>query len=205
MTTADPEKPNDGLRTAPQCLRCEYPLLGLTDNRCPECGQPFDLSDPATFRSPPLPVPPARTVQEVLVLLGVSTALALMRHDEGELFYELIIDATLLFAIALYFAVTNDRYWLSPFLFFVGYNGIWWSSCWLEAARAGEKFFECRLIVFSLVIGSFGALCMAGMKAEVHSHRKRGERDSLLEFFGKIEGTIPRAWRRKRVTKDREG
>lgn len=28
--------------TAPHCMNCGYLLYGLTENRCPECGTPFD-------------------------------------------------------------------------------------------------------------------------------------------------------------------
>jgi hypothetical protein len=31
------------------CLGCGYDLNGLDRHRCPECGRPFDPSDPATF------------------------------------------------------------------------------------------------------------------------------------------------------------
>lgn len=31
------------------CLDCRYPLIGLRDTRCPECGRLFDPSDPATY------------------------------------------------------------------------------------------------------------------------------------------------------------
>ncbi len=32
------------------CLACDYPLDGLAERRCPECGEPFDPDNPATFR-----------------------------------------------------------------------------------------------------------------------------------------------------------
>ena len=35
------------------CLKCFYCLRGLLDDRCPECGAPFDRSDSATFSSEP--------------------------------------------------------------------------------------------------------------------------------------------------------
>lgn len=31
------------------CLDCRYPLIGLRDTRCPECGRLFDPSDPSTY------------------------------------------------------------------------------------------------------------------------------------------------------------
>lgn len=37
--------------TAPSmyCRKCNYQLLGLSENRCPECGRPFDPADRRTF------------------------------------------------------------------------------------------------------------------------------------------------------------
>ena len=32
------------------CLECGYPLDGLPEPRCPECGTPFDPDDPDGFR-----------------------------------------------------------------------------------------------------------------------------------------------------------
>lgn len=34
------------------CQRCAYPLDGLGENRCPECGRPFDPEDSETFDGP---------------------------------------------------------------------------------------------------------------------------------------------------------
>jgi hypothetical protein len=41
--------------TAPSmyCRHCGYALVGLSQNRCPECGRPFDPSNPRTFLSRP--------------------------------------------------------------------------------------------------------------------------------------------------------
>jgi predicted amidophosphoribosyltransferase len=33
------------------CSNCGYVLDGLPENRCPECGRPFDPDDPRTFRT----------------------------------------------------------------------------------------------------------------------------------------------------------
>ncbi len=35
----------------PRCLGCDYPLLSLPENRCPECGRSFDPADPRTMRT----------------------------------------------------------------------------------------------------------------------------------------------------------
>ena len=31
------------------CRDCKYPIRGLERSRCPECGRPFQPSDPSTF------------------------------------------------------------------------------------------------------------------------------------------------------------
>ena len=36
------------------CLGCTYPLDGLEEHRCPECGRAFDPADPDTFALKPL-------------------------------------------------------------------------------------------------------------------------------------------------------
>lgn len=33
-----------------RCLHCNYLLRGLPENKCPECGHPFDPANPATMR-----------------------------------------------------------------------------------------------------------------------------------------------------------
>ncbi|HWB19477.1 MAG TPA: hypothetical protein VG711_04185 [Phycisphaerales bacterium] len=35
-----------------QCLECEYSLISLETNRCPECGRGFDPQKPWTFHDP---------------------------------------------------------------------------------------------------------------------------------------------------------
>ena len=58
------------------CLGCNYPLRGLRDNRCPECGRRFDPDDPWTMNigrpMPPLVrrliSPPARPAWIVFFL-----------------------------------------------------------------------------------------------------------------------------------------
>lgn len=44
------------------CRTCGYCLHGLPENRCPECGNPFDPADPKTF----LPRPPRRVLRRVV-------------------------------------------------------------------------------------------------------------------------------------------
>lgn len=37
------------------CRYCGYPLNGLSEDRCPECGRTFESADPRTFRRSPIP------------------------------------------------------------------------------------------------------------------------------------------------------
>ena len=55
MHEADAEIIDTQAADTPRCLDCAYCLFGLPDSRCPECGRPFDLTDPSTFSiKPPL-------------------------------------------------------------------------------------------------------------------------------------------------------
>jgi hypothetical protein len=42
-----------------KCLGCGYPLRGLPQHTCPECGRPFDPRDPTSFKVPGLGRPPS--------------------------------------------------------------------------------------------------------------------------------------------------
>ena len=44
-----PRKPDPSPARSIYCLGCRYPLGGLPEPRCPECGRPFDPDDPKTF------------------------------------------------------------------------------------------------------------------------------------------------------------
>lgn len=48
------------------CLRCGYPLVAQTENRCPECGDSFDPNNPDSYRERPM-----RKPQPVILLLAV--------------------------------------------------------------------------------------------------------------------------------------
>lgn len=45
MASANGDTPTPNKR----CLDCGYILGGLPENRCPECGRPFDPNDPQTY------------------------------------------------------------------------------------------------------------------------------------------------------------
>lgn len=56
------------------CCKCGYILDGLTELRCPECGQPFDPQDPRTFRLTPRRVN-HRALVVLMYLLPLTLAL----------------------------------------------------------------------------------------------------------------------------------
>lgn len=173
---------------SPRCARCGYPLAGIAESRCPECGDVFDLANPATFNPPPLKDERNWTVREVAALCGVSALFAIRPHDAGELVYELVLEAAILYALALFFAVVNDKYWLTPVLSFLGANGVCWAVCWREASDPRFPFpcFQCRLLVLALVVGTLGALALAGTKAEVRAARKTGQRSRLMNLCERL-------------------
>ena len=54
----------------PRCRTCDYVLSGLAENRCPECGRPFDPNDPRTMNIGRTPGPIAK---KLLALPSTST------------------------------------------------------------------------------------------------------------------------------------
>ncbi len=54
------------------CRRCSYPLRGLPEQRCPECGQAFDPGDPKTYTRTSAQRRRARRL-----VIGVATVVAL--------------------------------------------------------------------------------------------------------------------------------
>jgi hypothetical protein len=146
------------------------------------------LADPGTFDPPPLKDERNWTVHEVIALGVVSALFAVRPHDAGELVYELALEAAILYALALFFAVVNDKYWLTPLLFFLGANGVCWAVCWREASDPCSTFpfFQCRVLLIALVVGTLGALALAGTKAEVRVARRRGQRSRLMILCERI-------------------
>ncbi len=69
---------------ASQCLLCGYDLRGLAERRCPECGTPFDPSEPGVPWGPllwesPRPIPAAHRLYHTLTGL-VFHPLVSMKH-----------------------------------------------------------------------------------------------------------------------------
>ncbi|MHC4066328.1 MAG: hypothetical protein ACYSUI_17765 [Planctomycetota bacterium] len=54
-----------------RCLGCSYNLEGLPENRCPECGRPFDPDDPSTFLAR---APSGKRHLLAAVVSGIATA-----------------------------------------------------------------------------------------------------------------------------------
>jgi hypothetical protein len=63
------------------CRKCFYPLSGLSECCCPECGRQFELSNPRSFlRQPPQALclsMPSKKILFVLGLVGLSMVIAL--------------------------------------------------------------------------------------------------------------------------------
>ncbi len=62
------------------CRKCGYQLAGLSENRCPECGRPFDPSNPRTFLRHPKGWRVRQWLRRIawgLLALAVASAIAL--------------------------------------------------------------------------------------------------------------------------------
>src|SRR4051794_26855319 len=75
MTATSPPAVNDAAPVG-LCLGCNYPLRGLADPRCPECGRAFDPADPRTM-NPGRPLGPVarqllRPIGRWVVALGLA-------------------------------------------------------------------------------------------------------------------------------------
>ncbi len=64
------------IRGSAYCLSCGYSLIRLTTNHCPECGHPFHLDHPITYRRTPLPTPSHAFVGALWKALVIGTLLA---------------------------------------------------------------------------------------------------------------------------------
>lgn len=71
------------------CLKCAYDLRGLSEQRCPECGQPFDPADATTYmikqRSG------RRYLAAAIVVASVMVLSAVMRVDGVWRVFEFLI------------------------------------------------------------------------------------------------------------------
>ena len=63
-TSPQSEQADTTATAGPQrfCRQCAYPLIGLPENRCPECGQVFNLDDPKTYATDPRPQPKVTSI-----------------------------------------------------------------------------------------------------------------------------------------------
>jgi hypothetical protein len=85
MNIAPPAPATTGLLRA-YCKHCGYPLHGLINNQCPECGRQFDPSDSATFARRPPRLALRRSLRRcatslLLLLLGAACAFAWLWWD----------------------------------------------------------------------------------------------------------------------------
>jgi hypothetical protein len=62
------------------CRGCRYALDGLAENRCPECGERFDPTNPMTFIVVPSPKPDPVLRWMALVAIAVFAAFIIMFH-----------------------------------------------------------------------------------------------------------------------------
>ena len=160
--------------TAPRCQHCDYPLVHLAESRCPECGREFNLRDASTFTDP-AKLRPKRTVQSLIAMTLTVALLAIWPPDLGELIYRFIIATCILFAVARYFAITNDPYWLTPGFFFLGFQIVCWVQIWRLSTRYSVTLFDPGEALVMLIVGVVGTSALALMKAETHVLRKRGK------------------------------
>lgn len=65
------------LASGMHCQRCSYDLRGLTEQRCPECGRPFDPLNPASFRDAPRASLRVRLLAAALCYGGAAVVLGL--------------------------------------------------------------------------------------------------------------------------------
>ncbi len=95
----------------PRCLGCDYPLLSLPENRCPECGRGFDPDDPRTVRTPQSPGKFAQFLLKppgwpMFSAIGVASLISFIADMGPGRYFELSALATLswMFIIALWAA-----------------------------------------------------------------------------------------------------
>jgi hypothetical protein len=108
--------------------------------------------------------------------MGATVAvLAAWPPDLGELISQFVIACLILFAIARYYGTTNDPYWLTPGLFFLGLMIVCLLQSWRLSSGFRTPLFGTGQAVFVLTVAVVGALALALMKAETHSLRRRGK------------------------------
>lgn len=116
------------------CLTCGYRLRGLPGPVCPECGQPFDPNDPATFERDPR----RRRRRRWLLRGGVALAIALLALL---LCPRQLLDSRMTFACSRCGRTLTVKRWepVSPRWIPFRYPGIAWTSEPAPASGTGLK------------------------------------------------------------------
>ena len=70
------------------CSKCKYDLKGLTEHRCPECGQPFEPDNPMTYVQCPWVHQP-RNILVGLVLILLVIFWCVIEGRELQMFFDL--------------------------------------------------------------------------------------------------------------------
>ena len=86
------------------CLECNYPLVGIESQKCPECGCAFDPSDRATFNRA------HRHIRDSLLLRATYIAAAILSVAAGALAVPLAADVV---------QPNNDFFMFSLMLWFI--------------------------------------------------------------------------------------
>lgn len=72
---SNPENAALGASPSGFCMGCSYPLTGLSDHRCPECGRSFDPANPRSYRLAPLTR--FQVVRRRIAIAGACTVILL--------------------------------------------------------------------------------------------------------------------------------
>ncbi|QDU32005.1 hypothetical protein KS4_00330 [Poriferisphaera corsica] len=107
-------KSNQPLQPPANCITCDYNLAYLTTTSCPECGRPFDPSDPQTYINPKqVKIQPPPFTPYFLSIILITTFLTLIPYVQLLNFFILI--PTLFISIV---ALTDQDYQRKPLALF---------------------------------------------------------------------------------------
>ncbi|MHC5002063.1 MAG: hypothetical protein ACYTJ0_02975 [Planctomycetota bacterium] len=161
------------------CRSCQYDLTGLDTGRCPECGRPFDPSDPTTFET-------RRRGLQALLGIGLAAAIAVAvilgfraafipdyGHSRHAAFLT-VFGIGLVAGVATAILAARNRSWLgrSPLLL-VGIVSVWLGlflgsdkgfRVWQSMPDPPDEAFADTAPMGALLIGWFpGAIVVGGI------------------------------------------